>query len=178
MGTDVEKKICKACCMEIPAKARKCLYCQQFQTRSWTLLFEPGSAWLPSLFLLLGLGAMLIAFDKMFDSGEDYQVYKDQIAITESQIAFGETKSGDTIAVMGTIKNNSPISWKDIHFHAEFFDEAGKRADVGEKEEYAFYLPASGSSSFKISFRREFPQGRYVKHSVRVLTAKDARAKW
>ena len=78
-------------------------------------------------------------------------------------------KSGPTIAVMGTIKNNSPVSWKEIQFHVDFLDAAGKGADVGEREEYSSYLPANGTSSFKVSFRREFPETNYVKHSVRVV---------
>ena len=60
----------------------------------------------------------------------------------------------------------------------DFFDADGRRADVGQKEEYSFYLPAQAATSFKISFRRECPETNYVKHSVRVLTAKDARARW
>jgi hypothetical protein len=79
---------------------------------------------------------------------------------------------------MGTIKNTSPVPWKEIQFHVDFLDASGKRADVGEREDYNFRLPANGTSSFKVSFRREFPETNYAKHIVRVVTAKDARARW
>jgi len=161
--------------MEIPLEARKCPHCQHFQTRAALLVYHPVSA---VLLATLPLMAFLIVIASLFDRGEDYQEYKDQIVITESQMAFGELKSGDTVGVIGTITNNSAVPWKEILFNVEFADAAGKRVDVGQKEEYQFHLPPHDSLGFKVSFRREYPETNYVKHKVRVATAKDARAKW
>ena len=121
---------------------------------------------------------LLFVIAKTFDKGASYETYKDQIAIANGQVAFGDTKSVSTVAVMGTIKNASPIPWKEIRFHADFTDAAGKTADVGQKEEYSFYLPPNAASSFKVSFHREFAETNYVKHNIRVVAAKDARARW
>jgi len=163
------------CCMEIPKEARKCPYCQHFQNR-WTMfIYHPAFAMLVAFIPLAGI---LITLGKMFDTGEDYVTYKDQIAITESQLVFGETKSSATVDVIGTIKNTSPIAWKEIEFHVDFFDATGKRMDVGEKENSFFYLPAKGTSAFKVTFTREFPETNYVKQTVSVVKAKDARARW
>jgi hypothetical protein len=135
----------------------------------------------PAIAVLLAtvpFATIWILFANMFDPGENFEVYQNQIIITESALAFGETKSESTVAIVGTIKNTSRISWKDIYFHADFFDAQGHRKDAGEKQDYSFRLPAGGISSFKISFRREFPESNYVKHEVRVVAAKDARARW
>ena len=161
--------------MEIAKEARKCPYCQHFQNRLSMVMFHPGIA---VLFASAPLVIFMIFFEMFFDRGEDYQGYQDQIEIADSEIAFGDTKSGATVAVIGTIKNTSPISWKDIEFHADFFDVQGRRTDVGSREDYQFYLPANGTSSFKVSFRREFPEANYVKHKVRVANAKDSKARW
>ena len=119
---------------------------------------------------------VLIVFSYIFDMGENYETYKNQILISDSQIVFGDTKSGATVAVIGTIKNSSKVSWKEIQFHVDFFDAAGRRADVGEKDDYSFRLPASETSSFKVSFRKEFPNTDYVKAVVHIVGAKDVRA--
>ncbi len=124
------------------------------------------------------IAGLLIGFSKIFDKGEEFEIYKNQIVITDSQIAFGELKSGQTVEVIGAIKNMSPISWKEIQFHVDFLDATGKRVDVGHKEQYSFYLPAMGTSSFKVSFPRAFPEVNYVKPVIGVSTAKDARARW
>ena len=139
------------------------------------VIFHPAFA---VFFSCLPLVAILIVFASIFDPGEDYETYEDQIRISDSQIAFGETKSGPTVAVIGTITNASRISWREIHFHVDFLDAVGKRTDVGEREDYSFRLPAGETSSFKISFRREFPETNYVKPVVRVVGAKDVQAKW
>ena len=121
---------------------------------------------------------LLFVFTSFFDRGEDYEPYKDQIRIADSQIAFGDTKSGATVAVVGTITNASRVSWRDIQFHVDFLNAAGKRADVGEREDYNFRLPPRETSSFKVSFRREFPETNHVTPVVRVVGAKDLRARW
>jgi hypothetical protein len=175
MNIDVVKKTCRMCCMDIPKEARKCPYCHHFQNRLPMIMYHPAFA---VLFACLPMAAMLIVFATIFDRGENYEGYKDQIVIQDSQVVFGDTKSGAAVAVLGTIKNTSSVPWKEIHFHADFLDAEGKRADVGEKEEYSLSLPPNATSSFKVSFRREFPETNYVKHTIRVVAAKDARARW
>jgi hypothetical protein len=175
MQTDIAKKTCKMCCMEIPKEARKCPYCQHFQNRLVMFLYHPAFA---VLCASIPFVVTIIVLFSIFDTGANYETYKDQIAITDSQLVLGDTKSGATVDVIGTITNASLISWKEIHIHVDFLDAGGKRIDVGEKENYNSYLPAHGTSSFKVSFVREFPETNYVKHVVRVVTAKDARERW
>ena len=138
-------------------------------------MFHPGFA---VLLFSLPLVAMMIVFSTFFDPGENYATYKDQIVISDCQIAFGNTKSAATAAVIGTIKNTSKVSWKDIKFHVDFFDAAGKRADVGQREEYSYGLAAGETSSFKVSFTREYPETNYVKPVVRIVGATDMRSRW
>ena len=70
------KKTCKMCCMEIPLEARKCPHFQHFQTRAALLVYHPVSA---VLLATLPVIAFLIVMARLFDQGEDYQEYKDQI---------------------------------------------------------------------------------------------------
>jgi hypothetical protein len=175
MESDVVKKTCKMCRMEIPKESRKCPYCQHFQNRVAMLLYHPGFM---ALFVMIPFAAMFVVFTSMMDRGQDFETYRDQIAVTTNQIVFGDRKSGATVDVIGTIQNTSPVPWKDVYFHADFFDAAGKPADVGAVENYEYYLPASETASFKVSFAREFPETNYVKAVVRVVSAKDARSRW
>jgi hypothetical protein len=139
------------------------------------LLYHPAFAVLTACIPMV---SMLVAFSAIFDKGAEYEAYRNQIVITDSQLVFGETKSGKTVDVIGTIQNTSPISWKEIQFHVDFLNATGKRIDVGHKEQYGFYLPAHGTSSFKVSLPMEFPETNYAKSVVSVSTAKDARARW
>src|SRR5438093_2585997 len=149
MDAPLDKKTCKMCCVDIPQQARKCPHCHHFQNRWSMVMFHPAFA---VCFACLPIAAMLIAFAIIFDKGENYETYKDQIVISDSEIAFGDTKSGATVAVIGTIKNTSRVSWKEMQFHVDFLDAAGKRVDVGEREDYSFRLTAGAPSASKASF--------------------------
>lgn len=163
------------CYMEIPREARKCPFCQHFQNRLSMMVFHPAIAVLPAVIVMFMIP---VFFAKIFDPGEDFESYKDQIRISESEAIIGSRSSNTTIAVIGTITNTSPVPWKQIVFHVEFFNAQGMRVDVGQKEQYSFYLPPKDATSFKVSFPLEFPESNYAKHSIRVLAAKDGRSRW
>lgn len=161
--------------MEIPVKSRKCPYCHHFQNRFAMWLFHPAFA---AVLVMIPFIIMMIAVTSMMDRGQNFAVYASQMVVTNSRIVFGEKKSGPTVAVVGTIKNTSPVPWKDAYFHVDFFGPAGKLTDSGAVENYEYYIPANETASFKVSFTREFPETNYVKTVVRVMGAKDARAPW
>jgi hypothetical protein len=163
------------CCSEIPEAARKCSHCHHFQNRAALILFHPVTA---VLMVSLPMLVALVVFANMFERGESFQVYSNQILVTNTSVAFGETKNGHTVAVLGEIQNASAISWKDVNFHAVFKDASGRTIDVVSEDKFFFHLPPHSTSQFKLSFRREFPETNYVQHAVRVLSAKDAGARW
>ena len=98
--------------------------------------------------------------------------------ITESKMAFGENNRGPRVDVIGTITNKSPVSWKEIKFQVDFQDSSGRRIDTGQMENYSYVLPSGDALSFKVGFRREFAETNYASHTVRVVSAKDDRARW
>jgi hypothetical protein len=163
------------CCSEIPAAARKCPQCHHFQSRAAMLMFHPATAVLMVSFPFV---IFMILAASIFDRGEDFTTYSGQIIVTNTQLSFGETKNGPTVAVLGEIKNTSPVPWNDINLHAQFTDLSGRLIDAATEDKYSFHLPAHATSSFKLSFRREFPETNYVHHTVRILSAGDARARW
>lgn len=164
-------KICKMCFMQIPEQARKCPYCQHFQNKIAVLMFHPAF-----MVVLLILPMPIMSFF-VFDTGQDFQKYSDQLQISESRMIFGDDKCGGTVAVTGVIRNNSPVPWKDIRFYVEFQDAAGVRSDTWQREE-SYYLPANSALSFKVSFKRHFPEVKYASHKIRVVSAKDGRKGW
>lgn len=175
MQSDGTKKTCKMCCMEIPIKSRKCPCCHHFQNRFVMLLFHPAFV---ALLMMIPFVIMIVGITSMVNTGQNFAVYAHQMVVTNCRIVFGEKKSGPTVAVIGIIKNLSPVPWKDAYFHVDFFNSARKLTDSGAVEKYEYYLPAKDTASYKLSFAREFPETDYVKTVVRVVGAKDARAEW
>ena len=173
-----ETKTCKMCCMQIPVAARKCPYCLHWQYKLSMITFHPAFALatvtiLPFAILLF---LYLAIFKPLFDSGEDFGLYAEQIKVMESRIAFGESNSAPVVTVLGTMKNESGIDWTEVQFQVDFLNSEGNMVDAGQQREYFYVLPAGEESSFKVSFRREFPESRYASHRIRVIYAKDAKA--
>jgi hypothetical protein len=173
-----EIKSCRMCCMSIPAKARKCPYCHHFQTRLSMVAFHPGFAvFFAVLPVLAVFGFMGYMVQHMFDEGEDFQKHAGQIKVVQSELSFGESENGPTVAVIGKVRNNGDVNWKEALFHVEFRDANGKLIDASQNRNYyGTYVPAHGELGFKVSFRREFPEASYASHTIRVIAAKDGRA--
>jgi len=170
-----ESKTCKMCRMGIPAEAKKCPYCLHWQYRLTMIMFHPAFG---VVFGLIPIMAIFIVFmvslNTIFSKGEPFQNYAGQIAIVESKMEFGQEQSGPIVAVVGKIKNASSVDWKDLCIQVEFFDDKNSLIDADQQSEYRSpKLPAGQEIGFKISFPRPFPEKKYVRYNVRVISAKD-----
>jgi len=166
-------KLCNMCYQQIDARARKCPFCHHWQNKIQAILFHPAIAILPIVLVFI-IGPLM--FKRVFDPGKSFDPYKNQVKITGSQLTFGQSDCGQTLVIMGTFKNDSDVTWKDLQLEARFFDHEGKLIDTGQKNEYTFVLQAKSEAPFKLSMKREFPSEKYASHTVRILTAKDAKA--
>ncbi len=168
-------KLCKMCCKEIPDKARKCPYCHYWQNKFSIYVWGPA---LPIIIFLLPFAFIMYMLENTFDKGEDFTPYRNQITVTNSELEFGEKKSGETVAVIGTMSNKSPVPWKDVQIEVRFYDSNGKMIDSEQQKDYPFEISADGNAAFKVSTLREFPKEQYVKYGVSIISARDARSRW
>jgi hypothetical protein len=174
---EITSKICKMCYKEIDSRAKKCPYCQHWQNKFSMTVRHPAFA----LFLTMGFIVVFgVIFESLFvfDKGESFANYRNQIKINKTELKFGETGRGPTVVVMGEIKNNSALSWKDIQLEVRFYDNNEELSDTDQENKYSFFVPANDVSPFKISIPREFPEEQYASFQVRILSAKDSRTMW
>lgn len=176
---EITSKICKMCYKEIDSRAKKCPYCQHWQYKISMVVFHPAFGvfivLIPFLLVYIFVGLM---FKGMFDKGEDFTPYRNQITINESELKFGETSCGPTVVAMGIMTNNSSLSWEDVQLEVRFYDKENELIDTDQKNKYSFVVPANDISTFKVSIPREFPEEQYASCKVRILSAKDSRTMW
>ena len=179
MTDSAQSKTCGMCCMEIAAEAKKCPYCQHWQNKFSMVMFHPAFAVLFAVIpMVLVFGLMGTMFQRMVDPGADFQSYSDQIKVVQSNVRFGNSKCGPTVAVVGRMRNESDVDWKEVNFQVEFLDENGQLVDAGQEFKYSYSLPSQEELAFKVSFRREFSESTYAAHKIRVVSAKDAKARF
>ena len=175
MTQEGETKTCKICRMGIPIAARKCPYCHHWQR--W-LSLQNTSFWIPMIFipliLLYGF-VMQIFLGRMVREWEPFQKHTQEVNIVEDKMEFGEDQCGPDVIIVGKVKNASQVDWKDVRFQVEFFNTKGQLFDTGQQEAYTYRLLADQETSFKVSFRRQFPEKEYAKHKVSVVSAVDSR---
>jgi hypothetical protein len=163
--------------MSLPAEARKCPHCHTYQTR-----LAQCASWAPPAvaiaFMAVMLGGYALIFRDMFDQGEPFAKHEDHIEVVASRVEFGNADDRPTVAVIGRVRNGSSVDWKDFVFHVEFHDAAGKLTDAGQELNYYESLPAGEELAFKLSLPREFAESAYAKHTIRIVSARDAVARF
>lgn len=170
-------KLCPICCEQINAQARKCPHCQHFQNK-WTLLaYHPAVAVAPMILAFVACGVFLT---RVFSPGEDFESHRAQIHVAESAMQFGERPAAQsapapTVAVVGTIQNDSGITWKDAVIEVEYFDKDHKLIDARQQRDYTEVLAPGQPCAFKISMTRDFSADKYASYEVRVVSARDGR---
>jgi len=177
---EMQSNLCKMCYKEIDSRAKKCPYCHHWQSKFSMVVRNPafGVAVVLMCFILTW-SMFVMTFAKMWDKGEDFTLYREQISIGETKLKFGEHKcGGPSVIVMGDMINNSDVPWKDVNIEVQFYNRDKQLTDTDQKNKYSFVVPANDVSKFKVSMLREFPEEQYFSVKARVLSAKDARAWW
>ena len=175
MVQESETKTCKMCGLGIPVAAKKCPYCHHWQR--WLSLQNP-SFLMPLIFipLMILYGIVMQTFlGRMVREWEPFSKHSQEVTIVEDKMEFGEDQCGPAVIVVGKVKNASQVDWKDVRFQIDFFNPKGQLFDTGQQEAYTYRLPAGQECPFKVSFRRQFPEKEYAKHTVRIISAVDSR---
>jgi hypothetical protein len=174
MSEQADKKTCKMCGMEIPAKARKCPYCHYFQNRWLGVIYHPAFALVAIIPLLAAYGIMM---EMMFSHGTDFRPYREQMKVVSPEISFSDDPNYQQVVVVAKVRNDSDRDWKDPIFSVEFYDAAGKLVDGGQdSKKYEYYMAAHHEYAFHVTMSRLFPKESYATCKVAVVHAKDGKA--
>lgn len=116
--------------------------------------FRTGIALVFTLvFLATWVLMMVVWLPSPFNRGEDFAPYRDQVKIISSQMSFSDTEDGPKISVVGVLRNDSPLAWKQIQLEVQFTDSAGELIDVARDRgsHWGSTVAADDESGFRIS---------------------------
>lgn len=175
MNDNVDTKPCDLCAEPIRVAAKVCPYCRSFQSR-WRLKKQIEQWSSLVLLLMMGVGFMIF-LGTIFSPGRNFEEYKDQLTITESEMHFSQTTNGNFISTIGQIKNNSPYAWKDLQIEVQYFNNNGHMIDTRTEERYSEIISAGSIEAFRIRGPADKPEAAYSTQKIFVRSAKDSR-KW
>jgi hypothetical protein len=163
--------------MNIDPRAKKCPYCQHWQNKWSMITFHPLFAMIPTMILFLVLfGFAGKMYQTSFSEGEPFSLHTSAVSVVESKMVFGVSScehESPTVVILGKIQNDSPVSWEDVKLEATFFDEDGNLIDATQERKYFFMVAAKDQGTFKLSFKREFPEEQYDSFKIRIISAND-----
>jgi hypothetical protein len=109
---------------------------------------------------------------------ESFGAYGDQLSVVESSVHYAANadKYGSTVSVIGKIKNDSDVAWKDLYIEAQYFDANGVMVDTQGSEQYGLVVPAHGEVAFRVRGSADRAENEYASHKVYVRSARDARS--
>jgi hypothetical protein len=162
-------KTCKSCFSEIDERAKKCPNCQSWQSKARMVFFNPAFSLIIFLITMFGISSY---FESKFTPKIDFADYVDKIVLKDTRIEFGENSCGETVAIIGKLKNESAIDWKDITYEVTFFDAGNNVSDTDQENEYSFILPANEEVPFKVSMKKEFNTEKYQNYKIRLVSAR------
>ena len=166
---------CSSCREAITAGARKCPHChaRQGHFAVWFHRLAPFLTFLPLVFLVLMLR-------DAFRSSVSFNAYRDSLIVVKSTAHYSDAaeKCGAMISVIGTIRNNSNVPWKDLYIEVRYSDSTGNMVDAESAEQYSLLIPPGGEVAFRVRGPAIRPERDYVNHKVAIVSAKDGASRF
>ncbi len=135
-------KTCKACCKEIEDQVSQCPYCRTVQNRQNTPSIIFCLIW---IFLMI----FLMFFREIFIYRENYYHYEDSKRAITTQL-ISKTEFEREIRLVYEIKNNTKLTWSEIHYRVIGKQTDGKIVRV-ENGSSSFEVEPHSSSPFSVS---------------------------
>ena len=178
-AVDGETTECKFCRKQIDEKATRCPYCESWQDgrvdrtgvnrRRTTMIVTAvvlGLAF-PSIVVFLILSGLVPDPDP---SPDTFEAHRSAVTIVEAKMV----SDSYSVAVLGEVQNDSPVTWESVLIEAVFLDAEGGVIDNATETIHAG-IPPGKSLAFKASTTTASPEEEYKDFRVRIVTAKEPR---
>jgi predicted nucleic acid-binding Zn ribbon protein len=178
MNDDTKK--CPYCAESIPRAAKICPRCRQWLT-TWSPRNPNIAIWLMGLPLVIVLLAMVSVainrFDHILNPRPFYADARQPLRVVRSEMHFTQSSTEQKIQLLGTVTNQSSISWKDPSFECLFFNREGKLIDVAHMHDYTTILPYN-DCAFSLRVRPNRDTNEYSTFQLTVTTAWSATSRY
>lgn len=165
-------KPCTWCAEPIRLTAEVCPHCRRLQRQFLR------RAWFIGLVELALLGGLLVwgllTLREMLQPGRSFAPYQSQIVVVYSEKHWSQRTNSNFISVIGALRNDSPLAWRDIELEVRFFDASGRLIDTVSETLDATVAPAA-LRGFRVRSVADKAESAYARHEVLVRWAKEAR---
>ena len=179
MSDQIEKN-CTACDKRISAAAKKCPYCQTWQS-AWGAQTPKPIFLLLIIFLVFGFWGTMRFLGFQEKCNVSYSHFQNPITVMDSDFHLTAESSKDkelhwmSTVTIGHIKNSTDSPWKKIRFEIQFFDKSGKMIDSTARLNDDLLIPPHGNVSFKVIGIAVHDKELYASHKVYIRWAEQSK---
>jgi hypothetical protein len=171
-----DSRICRVCREPMAAEAKRCPRCQTWRS-SWAT-FWLGNTTQPFGQQLVVLVVMLVAMWAGFrfflhPSGKDFQHHRGDLVFTSQSMTFLKERERDHFAVVGTIRNNSDVTWQDPYVEARFLNSKDELIDTYSSQLRDVIIRPRADAAFRLTGYTARPSAEYSKVVLSITSAKE-----
>ena len=171
-----ETKACRVCRGLIAADAKRCPRCQAWQS-AWATFWFGGSTYSFAqqiVWVVVMLVVMWASFRLfMFPSGKDFQEHRNDLAFASQSLTFKEEKDREYFSVVGTIRNASDVTWRDLYVEARFLNSKNELIDTYSNQLRDVIVLPRSDAAFRLTGYTSRPRSEYSKVTLTITSAKE-----
>lgn len=170
----IDAKQCPQCAEQIKLTAKKCPFCMTLQIKKPWYRNPQTLGMLP--FLLIMGNSIFNIFTLNRRTDLHFQDYVQKVNATSAEMFFETTGSPPTrtLTVIGTVRNDSDITWADPEYAVDFYDKAGKLVDTQTTGHTHVKIASHQEQGFRVQLTPAKPSEHYATVKVRIRSAEDA----
>ena len=172
----MDTKACRVCRESIAADAKRCPRCQAWQSSWATFWFgnTTQSFGQQIIWVVVMLVAMWAAFRFfMFPSGKDFQDHRADLVFASQSMTFRKEKEREYFAVVGTIRNNSDVTWRDPYIDARFLNSKNEMIDTYSSQLRDVIVRPRTDAAFRLTGYTARPNSEYSRVVLTITSAKE-----
>jgi hypothetical protein len=169
-------KACRVCRESIAVDAKRCPRCQAWQS-SWstfwfgntTQSFGQQIIWVVVMLVAMWVGFRIF----LLPSGKDFQAHRGDLVFASQSMTFLKEKDRDYFAVVGTVRNNSDVIWRDPYVEARFLNSKNELIDTYSSQLRDVIILPRADAAFRLTGYTARPSSEYSKVVLSITSAKE-----